>query len=648
MVYNIFKKQFIDTKNLFFFIPMLFILLTIYIIGYLNSTGTWDGISFFECLKVAMDGFKFEIKRVYVEDLMKNDIFYAIDVYWATVLAGITLFSAIAGLFKVAIMNFFSLTFRRFKTLDIVIGDKENCEKYAAKHKNSVYWVEQKLTTEEKKKLFVSGVTYINRPLMGKKVARFAMFAKKTINIICFQKDGQYLQSILKLIKDIPENNKEYRISVQAEEDIISFVDDELADITKDRKNILAIAFDLYELVARSFNQQYNLAMFLPRGTIDENYLVKPEYQINVVMLGFGKTAYALYRGLMLNNQFVHLNKKTNKYETHQVNYYLYDKDEKAFKKPVVAFSESFEKLRDKYINKNALEPLELPGHVAYQKLNFKADVSDEFLKRFSNDENSFTYFFVCSSSSVDNAAIAKSIARLTNKDRTVIFYNDDSDNNKYSIINDANIHPFGFKNKMFKHDSICNDSLWEIAKDSHQKYMQRKDTPKEVSFNELFLQEKLSNTYRSVNMLFKLNCLGYYVDNNSENAVTIEQINKRINPEENYTYEDHFKISLRTAMAYQEHNRWNMSYFLSGYRTMPLEEIKYENNVLIHKNHTAKKHACLVSYYALDKLIKYEEKLTGKNQDCIIYDYLAFDKDEKKSELYKNITARGLYIHER
>lgn len=652
-IFNTRKKQFIDTKNVFFFLPSLAILSAVYIVGYLQSGETWDGISLFDCLKAAVDGFKFAIKRSYVEGLMSNDIIYSIDVYWATILASLTLFSTIAGFFKVAITNFLSMAIKSFKEIDILIGDNEECVRYAKKHKNSVYWadsVSQRLTSEEKKKLFVSGVTYVYRPLTGKKVARFTIFSKRLVNIICFQKEGKYLQSILKLVKELPENSKEYHVSVQVEEEITNFVDDELANLTKDRKNILAMAFDLYELLTRNFNQRYNLAMYLPKGTIDENYLVKEDYQINVVMLGFGKTACSLFRGLLLNNQFVHLNKKTKRYQCHKVNYYLYDKDESKFKKPIVTLVESFDQLRDKYLgDSNKREPLELSGKVECHKLNFKGNVSPEFLKRFENSKDSFTYFFICSSSSADNASTAKQIARLTNKEQVVIFYNDDNENNNYSIINDENIYPFGFKNKMFKHDSICNDLLWEIAKDSHKKYVERKGTPKAAQFGELFLQEKLSNAYRAINAMFKLNCLGYTLDNKSENAISINEVNKRINPQEEYMYEDHFKASLRTAMAFQEHARWNISYLLSGYRTMPLDEIKVdENGVLIHKNHAAKNHACLVSYYALDKLIKYEEKLTGKNCDCIIYDYLYFDNEEKNCELYKSVTEKGLYIHKR
>lgn len=650
-IFNIRQKQFVDTKNALFFVPSVAILLVIYIIGYVNAGNTWDGISFFECLKAAFDGFKFSVTRSYVQGLMASDVVYAVDVYWGTILTGLTLFTAVAGLFKVAIMNFLSITTRRFKEIDIVVGDNEECTKYVKKHKNSIYWVDsgtQKLTSDDKKKLFVSGVPYVYRPLTGQKVSCFTALSKRLINIVCFQKDGKYLQSVIKLIKELPENNKEYHVSVQAEEEIANFIDDELANITKDRKNILAMAFDLYELLARNFNQKYNLAMYLPNGVVDENYLVKEDYQINVVMLGFGKTAYSLFRGLLLNNQFVHLNKKTKKYESHKVNYYLYDKNEENFKKPVVAYLEAFDQLKDRLPqDKDNLEPLEIPGRVEKHVLNFKGEVSPELLGRFENNDNSFTYFFICSSSSVDNASIAKQIALLTNKEQTAIFYNDDNDNNKYSIIDDENIHSFGFKNKILRHDSICNDLLWEIAKDSHKKYVARQESGKAVQFGELFLQEKLSNAYRAVNTMFKLNCLGYVVDTNPENAISIQEINKRINPKENYTYDDHFKVELRTAMAYQEHSRWNMSYFLSGYRVMPLNEIKLDNNgVIIHKNHVTKKHACLVSYYALDKLIKYEEKLTGKNCDSIIYDYLYFDKDEEKCELYKNITEKGLYIH--
>ena len=649
IAFNAIKKQFIDTKNFIFFIPALAILIAIYIVGYIDAGNQWDGISFFECFKAAYDGFKLVIKRGYVEGLMNKDPFFAIDVYWGTILAGLTLFSAVMGIFKVAIINFFASLIKRCKELDIVIGDNDECIKYAKKHKNCVYWIDSssdKLTNDDKKKLFLSKVTYIYQPFTGKKIARFTLLAKKNVHIICFQKNGKYLPTLTNAVKKLPKNNKQYNFHVQAEEEIISFVDDELAKLTKDKTNVTMVSFDLYELVARNFNLEHNLAKYLPNGVI-ENYLVKDKnYPINVVMLGFGKTAYALFRGLILNNQFVHEN--NGKFECHKVNYYLFDKDKAKFDKPIITYFQNFEKVKDKYLNAQDLEPLDIPCHIVPKQLNFKGNLFDDLLPLFENKQG-FTYFFICSSSSIDNAAIAKQISRVIKQDQCVIFYNDDNQKNSFSINQENNIFSFGFKNQMFTHKSICNDVLWEKASDCHKAYIAR-NKGQGQGFEELFLTEKLSNIYRAVNVEFKLNCLGYYLDSNEKDHISIDDFYKNVIGEAPYEYEDNFKVSINSAIAFQEHTRWNISYFLSGYRPMPLEEIKFENDKIIHKNHDSKKHACLVSYYALDKLIKYEEQLISKSRELVPgeRDCIKFDLLHKEDDLKKNIEEKGLFIHKK
>ena len=311
IAFNIIKRRFIDIKNLVYFLPALAILLAVYIVGYLHSSEPWDNSSFFACLTAAMDGFKFSIKKALVTEYMEANIIFKIDVYWATVLTGLTVFSSIAGIFKVTVMNFFARkSVTRKENFDIVIGNEEECKEYAKNHKKKcLYWIDpdfKKLTDEDKKGLYLNSIPFYNKPFIAKTLLKFV---KKETHIICFQKSGEHFQRIIKIIKELPETDRVFYFHVQGEEDHLSFIDDELASITDKRKDLIALSFDLYELMAKAFNKQYNLAMYLPEEAFDPNckYCIKEDYPINVVMLGFGKTAYAIFRGLIANNQFVHI-----------------------------------------------------------------------------------------------------------------------------------------------------------------------------------------------------------------------------------------------------------------------------------------------------------------------------------------------------
>lgn len=642
--YCIIKKQVLEVKNAVFFIPALLILLAIYILGYLDTENPFSLQSIFTCISAAFDGFKLSIKTAYVSSLMAKDRIFAIDVYWATTLAGLTLFSTVLGFFNVAINNYFKALTKRFRKLDIVIGDNDECVRYAMKHKNCVYWIDsnkQKLTSEDKKRLFLLNVTFFYQPFNGKKLRRFTRFNRDLVNIICFQKEGKYLATTINAIDGLKEGKKKYRFFVQAEEETISFVDERLTRKCQNLKNVMAASFDLYELIARDFNSQYNLAEFLPKEAIND-YVVDKDYKINVVMLGFGKTAYAVFKGLLFNNQFVEFDKKTGQYHCHPINYYLFDKEANRFDRKLLSLFDSYKKENNKQI--------ELPGVIKYETLNYKGNRIEEVVDAFSKEEKSFTYYFICGSSSIDDAVVAERIGYRTSENNTFIFYNADK-NSEVLPLDKKNIVPFGFKEKMFSHDFIVNDPLWNSAAETNSTYNEQ-NADKHIDFNDLPIIEFLSNVYKNINLAFTLNCLGYEINKDKEGALKIEDVFKHVNPLDKYEYQDYLKPSLRTASAFQEHTRWNTLYYIYGFRPMPFNKIIFDdkNKKIIHKNHLDREHACLVSYYELDELFKYELDLHLKNNnkkelsevESYCYDCLTLN------DLKTNIVDKGLFIHKK
>ena len=255
-------------------------------------------------------------------------------------------------------------------------------------------------------------------------------------------------------------------------------------------------------------------------------------------------------------------------------------------------------------------------------------------------------------------------------KDRAVIFYNDDDREDDFFVDSDQFVIPFGFKSKMFTHDFICDEEAWKQAKDVHELYLSRRQKDKVEEFGNLYLQEKQSNIYRSINTIFKLSTLGFRVDENPFNDardLKADAIFKDIDDGKyaSYSYEDYFKLTPRVAIAFQEHARWNMSYFLAGYQAMPLEQIDYKEGKPRHKSHEFKRHACLVSFYDLDKVFKYEADLLKEktkkpvkveDTECYKYDLLRISKpkeDGKERKDDDDVTRfilenkqKKLYVH--
>ncbi len=630
---------------------MLIILFFIYYLGY-SYQGNVDFLTFIECIGGGLKGFKFEVVRAAISPYMKENVIYAIDVYVGVIMSGLTLVSGVLGFFKVAIVNFFASSKRLVsKQLDIVFGYNKDAIAYAKKHKNSVLWVDpiiNKLSAEDKKSLFIQGVAYLYKPFNGKKLNKNTVFASKMIHIIVFQKENEYFNAFLGTINGVKSRSgKTYNFHIQVNTDVSSFIDNKISAACKGRIGIIGSSFNTYELIGRAFSNEHNLAKYLPREFFKDGTIL-PEKNINVVMLGFGKTARSVFKSVLMNNQFVQIEGK--KYTPKPINFYIYDKDDDSFGRSQVTYLENFAKINKKF--SRGLDTIELPYSIKHYSLDIKCDFQDYYLENFIQNENTFTFYFVCLNNNIENAAFADQIAHLTSEQKNVIFYNVDTRREAIAEEKD-NIIPFGFKSTINSHQYIADDRLWELAALQNKEYNALKGSENK-ELDERPIIEKQSNIYSNINLEFKLNLLGldYVYDKNIE-GLSEEQFfeiyDKDNIRKKEFDFNEYFKINTRTAIAYQEHLRWMMFYIMNGYSALPFDQIKYENGNIIHKDIPNKKHACLISYYELKALSEYEVKLSNnektlKDVDVFKFDYSSLDGlfDRIVKEGYKIIKLQS------
>lgn len=355
-------------------------------------------------------------------------------------------------------------------------------------------------------------------------------------------------------------------------------------------------------------------------------------------MLGYGKTSKALFKSLVLNNQFVEI--KGNKYQPKKVDYYLYDINNKSFQDPLLDILEN----KNGFISKRS-EDIELPCNIHKSVIDVKNEHDESYLNLFKPKENEFTFYFISLKDGFENALIADKLNNLVSNSQSIIFYNVDTD--KEALISSSNnIIPFGYKKSVLNHSYICDERLWELSNAHNKAYNEYKGNT-EISYQRRPIIEKLSNTYSVINYRFKLNVLGFDFSKDSSSSISEEefyQVYDKDNRRKEDKYENYFLISTRNAIAYQEHLRWVTFYIVNGYSMLPLEEVRYENNKLIHKNPLKKQHACLLPYYELDKLVKLEEKLLPEgidktSADVYRYDFQSLDK------LFEVIKEAGLVV---
>lgn len=634
---------------------LFLIIFGIYSVGYANDYGYYKWDSFFRCIHSSIKMFGFEINFDIIQIPLKKDSVYATSLYLATFMAGITMVVGLLELFTSSALN---KIFTFFKMMgvkqEIVLGYSEGAISYCKNNKKSVLWIDptiNKITKEERRKLYKDNIIYIHKPFTAKNLKLATLLVFDEIFIVCFQKDNEHLNSIFNTLRDFKYTDKKYKFHIQANSEHLDFINTQLAENCKNKGKIMAMTFDYHELISRNFSMEHNLAYYLPSDYIKEGCIVDGK-NINVVILGYGKTGKAILKSILLNNQFVE--KYGDFYRCKKINFDIYDVEEDAFDDSLLMHIENYGKLceNDFFGFDERLEPFEMTAQINHHVYNVKTDPEGTFYSSIKNNKDTFTFYVVALSESTDNLLVAEKIARKVNGDSSVIFYNVDSLGELK--INHANCIQFGFKKEIFSHKNIANESLFEFAQARSKVYGQK--TFSSIGFYESPIIEKISNIYDVINHKFKLNLLGLdYVKDETKTSITKEEYLKYHPTAPLNNYEEYFKVNIVNALIYQEHLRWCMLYFIYDFKGMKLDElylVEYTDNKnvkskrVVHKDTAIRKHACLTSFKGLDILHHYELNLLLKaNVNKTIGQVETYKHDIKLDKAYDILTELGYKI---
>ena len=663
---SFFTKKIISKQTAWFSIPLIIYMFSIYLYGCVQSIDTITVSVIFDCLSATLKAFAFEVKDYLVAPLLEKDIIYSISLYIGVACSSLTLLFTTLELIKAVFKNDINKAVRLLKSkTNIVLGYNEDAFKYCKNDKSSILWIDAskiKLSREEKFKLFEEGIVYIYTPFNSRKLMKTASLITQKIVLICFQKDSEYLPSILQTLETLPNTNKTIEFHIQANGEFLPFINEQLSKRCQNKENISASVFDYYELIGRQFSIKHNLIKYLPEDYVKDG-VITDDKNINIVMLGFGKTAKSLLKSIILNNQFVQI--VDGKYQCKKINIDLYDINDKAFDDEMIIKLKNFDKLCENncFDFDTEMGPMELTVNVNTKSCNIKTELSNEFLSSLKKDSNNFTYYFCSLTASIDNSLIAEKLSKIVNKESSIIFYNIDEKSERF--ITDSSICiPFGYKNNILSYKNIVLEDFSLLAKANNDSYNEK--SLQNNSFSKISMIEKLSNIYSELNTRFKLNLIGLdYTKNKEELGLTKEEFEKYFDIKNYYCcmdtlieegctlieaeekkYKEYFKINLANALIYQEHLRWCMFYFLYNFKGMKLSELKYKDNKIIHKDIKCKKHACLTSFYGLDILHHYElEMYLQNNINKKLSQIETYQYDLKLDTVYDELTSLGYKI---
>ena len=641
VIFSYRSKVIISKKNIMYFTPVFLMCFVLYLVGAYYETGVIDIFTFADSVCYGIYAFAFRVDKDLVGSAVNDSLIFNIAYTIIILLSGITMISAVLGLFKMNLKNRFYYFKKSRKNADVVIGYSDEAIEYVKKNNNSILWVdsiEKKLSNEEKIKFFSKKITFVNKPFDKNKLRAYLFNKKETLHFIVFtpNKDKMEYTKYLEVFVDEEIKTKAIVfLHIEAKNEYINFVNAQMSTKAINANyELIATCFNTHELLARRFIMNNTFIDHLPKESLEKGLLKE---DINVFFVGFGKTNFSMFKSCILNNQFV--DEKDGKFYNKKVNYYLYDSSNEVFNNELIA------RLDMNYDKKNIdkeVPPIEKICNLKFKKMNIK---SNEFISEVNSlmKKNSHNIFFVSFAEGVENASFSEVLEHYFKEQSIYIYYNVDNDLEVLKEEKGSNLEAFGFKNTILKHSIIANDSLANDARSVNKEYRSL-NTDEIIKWERLPVIEKYSNVYHAINMRFKLQMMGLDYNDYLDSKIAKEEYYnvlfegktgeeiKRLKSYQNY--DDYFVINLRNAIGFQEHLRWVAYYYVNNFDQMKTSAIRFENNKLVTKDLIDKRHTCLTTYYGLDvlhhKMVDiYKVNGINKNINDIEtykYDFMMFD----------------------
>ncbi len=432
-----------------------------------------------------------------------------------------------------------------------------------------------------------------------------------------------------------------------------------------------------YQMLAMDFIDKYPLTKFMDARHIDyETSFVKPEVDVNVCMIGFGKPNRQIFLTSVANNQFLTKTKKG--VELKQVNYHIFDKNKAENDKNL---NHLYYRFKNEFSGVNADDYLPLPSDPA-NEYPHHYDVNDpEFYTTIrevvTNKKEDVNFIIVSFESDLENIDMAQKLVEKRREwaaENLVIFVRVKKSHNEHFVFREENVFYIGNENEcVYNIDRITNDKIFKMAQMRNEIYdlenektqnkdldvtesyiMQNKINANKKWFTEKSQLERESNLYCCLSLQSKLNLMGLEYCKDEDNDLPgltedeyikkyavndlpdVKSYNLTVDGKKVVKYTLNFRESKRKNLAVLEHYRWN-SFMLSkglvpACKERILNETVEKNGKIKHsngKNYRLRRHGNLTTFEGLVEFRQMVAKRDNTNEeenDVIKYDYQLLD----------------------
>ncbi len=428
-----------------------------------------------------------------------------------------------------------------------------------------------------------------------------------------------------------------------------------------------------YKKIANDFVDSYPLSKFMDEDHIDySTALVRDGVDINVLMIGFGKTNQQIFLTSVANNQFLTAGESGPVLKP--VNYYMFDKEKAENNKNL---NHSYYRYKHERVNFNAEDYLPLPA-IPAEETYYHINVNDmEFYNRIQNivsaDSRDVNFVIIAFGSDLENIDMAQKLIEKRAEwglDNLIIFVKVRAYHMNQTLLEEQNCYFMANENDVvYNLDKLLDDKIFRMAKMRNEVYdLENAITHNpDIVINEEYLKshhetskrnwyisktqmERESSVYCCLSLRSKLNLMGLdYCEADSPFSRLSEQEYLNIyargdmptvgaydtvahgKPIIDYSLD--FKHSLRETMAIHEHHRWNSFMISKGMIPASIDQIIYEKDkngrATNGRNYAVRRHGNLTTFEGLTKFRKLLTERENKDEiefDVIKYDYQLLD----------------------
>ncbi|MDR1697611.1 MAG: hypothetical protein LBR37_01670 [Erysipelotrichaceae bacterium] len=607
-------------SSVIFLLPVLFFLLTLYFVGFLDSNPDWVYLDFFGVISASISGLALKVETLFISHLFFKNALFTIAFIITYLLIVISLIGVSLVFFGASLFNMIKVRKALRHNTDILLSLDEKSFSYATRHPNMVViLIPHKGDKELIKRLYELKIPYLQGKLDLKTFRNPALRKHVNYNLIHFGKNTNLIP-LIKAFKTIQDPKYHFKLHLETRLDEMELYRFEYLKERTNNPHLDIKFFTSHELGARLFVEKYPLPAMIDEAYFLPNRSLKEKLNINVFFLGFGDMNATLLPLFCQNNQLIST-RPSKILSPHLVNYYLVDtNNETLHTRRLSHFINSVPKM------KRDLPAPEDIGTIRSVPFDLRSSDCIKIMSDAVYRDSSFTLFIVAHGDDHQNLETALWLKNEFGDANIKI-----ACRNKRTPIIPEGIIAFGNEAETYTHDVIVAESMNDLAASYHQRYSSLKGEHMVDKWSDLSYIDLFSNLYSAMNLRYKLNLLGYDMERDTKEGQTYETIKEEIGFKsiDQLTAEDYFKTKTQNVLAYAEKLRWNAFYIFHHFHQLRLKDIKMQDGRLIWKDLAHKKHACLTSLKGLKKLHNYVLKqdwgLTFKDIDCYRYDYMFF-----------------------